>query len=291
MGVEEEDTDHTIQKTPARPPRKEREVSTLISRPVVKIGIASDIGMKREIDEDSIIASQILTAYESRLRKRVLLLVADGVGGHNKGEVASQFAANEVGSWMNKVLSRKEEIKEKVYYAEMTAAIAHANKVILEYANKHPECEGMGSTVALAVIDGNRLHMASVGDSRVYVLNEESIWQVTKDHSYVQELVDKGELSRDQAKKHPRRNVITKVVGYYGEVQPDISSLTLDDKDFVLVCCDGLITHVSDVEVQEVILKHGDPQKACEQLIQLANERGGSDNISVVVAPAKLAVA
>jgi serine/threonine protein phosphatase PrpC len=281
---QQEDGYHTIQKTPARPPRK----FTTASRPLAKIGLASDIGKKRELDEDSIVATVIETIYESKARKRLLLLVADGVGGHNKGEVASQLAAQEVGASLCGVLARKVEINERTYYSEMTDAIIRANKVVLDYSKKHPDCEGMGSTIALAVIDGNRLHMASVGDSRVYVVNQESIWQVTKDHSYVQELVDKGELTREAALKHPRRNVITKVVGYYGEVKPDISSLTLDQDDFVLVCCDGLITHVGDVEVQEIVLKHEDPQKACENLIQLANERGGSDNISVIVAPAKL---
>lgn len=284
----ETDVRPDVQKAFVKAVKKGKEEVSFARQPEKRIGFATDVGMKRKLDEDTIIAMEVMTAYESRKRKRVLLLVADGMGGHSKGEVASRIGAHTVAHKLHQLLTSEGEITDMTYHKELTDAILTANRKILDYSTKNAECEGMGTTISLAIIDGYRLHIASVGDSRVYVLNEEKIWQVTKDHSYVQELIDKGELSSEAARNHPQRNVITRVVGYYGELKANTGNLLLDENDFVVVCCDGLTTHAEDEEIRQIVLGHADPQKACDELIGLANKRGGTDNISIIIAPTNI---
>lgn len=145
----------------------------------------------------------------------------------------------------------------------------------------------MGTTLSLAVVDGPNLHLANVGDSRAYIINEQEIVQVTRDHSLVQELVDRGELLPEEARHHPRKNVITMALGVYEEITPDIGTLTTEPGDMVLLCCDGLINHVEDEQIHSVVMEASDPQTACETLVALANKGGGTDNISVIVARAQ----
>jgi protein phosphatase len=142
----------------------------------------------------------------------------------------------------------------------------------------------MGTTLTIAVIDGQMLLAGHVGDSRAYLINDKEIVQITKDHSLVQEMVEKGEITAQQARTHPRRNVITRVVGYYGKVEPDVVKWSLEEGDRVLVCCDGLIIHLTDEEIKQTVLQNPDPQQAAAKLIALANQRGGQDNISVIIA-------
>jgi protein phosphatase len=252
-----------------------------------RIGFSTNVGRLREIDEDSIVAVEVSSVYESKTRKRILLLVADGLGGQAKGEVASSIGASIAASRVLGILAARDEIKSSTYHKVFSEAISQANKEILNWGLDKPQFSGMGTTLSLVVIDGNSLHLAHVGDSRVYILNQETIKQVTKDHSYVQELVDLGKITVEQAKNHPRKNIVTKVLGYYGEIQPDLVSLPLSDNEHVLVCCDGLTIHVGDEEIRKIVLRNRDPQKACNELVSLANEAGGTDNISVALASAK----
>src|SRR2546427_186436 len=153
-------------------------------------------------------------------------------------------------------------------------------------SDRHPGSQGMGATFSLAVADGRSLHVANAGVSRVYIVNAREIFQVTRDHSLVQEMVDRGELLPEEAKRHPRKNVITMALGVYEEVTPDIGCLTMEPGDSVLLCCDGLINHVEDEDIHRVVVETSDPQKACEILVSLANRGGGTDNISVIIARA-----
>ena len=252
-----------------------------------KIGFATHVGMHRQLNEDSMASLEVTAAYESKTRKRVLLLVADGMGGHNAGEIASQIGSETIVNALAQLLSSKEENASR-YDEALRAAISLANQRILETSIQNPGSEGMGTTVTLAIIDGNQLHTANVGDSRCYIINEEELWQFTKDHSYVQQLVDQGQITREEARTHPRRNEITRVVGYYGVVEVDTGVTSLDENDLVLICSDGLTAHVEDDELKRIVLDHTDPQKACDELIELANSRGGRDNISVIIAPANI---
>ncbi len=252
-----------------------------------KIGFATHVGMHRQLNEDSMASLEVTAAYESKTRKRVLLLVADGMGGHNAGEIASKIGSETIVDALAQLLSSKDENASR-YDETLRAAISLANQRILETSLQNPGSEGMGTTITLAIIDGNQLHTANVGDSRCYIINEEELWQFTKDHSYVQQLVDQGQITREEARTHPRRNEITRVVGYYGVVEVDTGVTSLDQNDLVLICSDGLTAHVEDNELKRIVLDHTDPQKACDELIELANSRGGRDNISVIIAPANI---
>ncbi len=249
-------------------------------------GFASDIGKRRKLDEDAVLVIEASSAYKGTARKRVLLLVADGVGGHSKGDVASNRAAFFVGQRVYPALVEAQPMRKQDYQKLFQEAIARANADLLDFAAKNQESQGMGTTIAMAVLDATDLYVANIGDSRVYLITPNSITQVTKDHSYVQELVDKGELTPEAARDHPKRNVITRAVGFYGVVNPDFFALKVKANDQVLVCCDGLPVHVSDDEIAGIVRESVDPQEACRKLIALANSRGGSDNISVALAPA-----
>ena len=263
------------------------KLTETVTRGEKKIGFATHVGMHRQLNEDSMASLEVTAAYESKTRKRVLLLVADGMGGHNAGEIASKIGSETIVNALAQMLSSKDENASR-YDETLRAAISLANQRILEASVQTPGSEGMGTTITLAIIDGNQLHSANVGDSRCYIINEEDVWQFTKDHSYVQQLVDQGQITCEEARTHPRRNEITRVVGYYGVVEVDTGITSLDQNDLVLICSDGLTAYVEDDELKGIVLDHTDPQKACDELVELANSRGGRDNISVIIAPANI---
>ena len=263
------------------------KLTETVTRGEKKIGFATHVGMHRQLNEDSMASLEVTAAYESNTRKRVLLLVADGMGGHNAGEIASKIGSETIVNALAQMLSSKDENASR-YDETLRAAISLANQRILEASVQTPGSEGMGTTITLAIIDGNQLHSANVGDSRCYIINEEDVWQFTKDHSYVQQLVDQGQITCEEARTHSRRNEITRVVGYYGVVEVDTGITSLDQNDLVLICSDGLTAYVEDDELKGIVLDHTDPQKACDELVELANSRGGRDNISVIIAPANI---
>jgi protein phosphatase len=253
------------------------KIST-VSKSSKKIGFLSDVGKKRQVDEDAIIAVEYNTVFESKIKKKFLLVVADGMGGHARGEVASNIVASAIAENMSQPI-----ISNSDYASDIKKSILTANKKIIDYTVEHPDSSGMGSTVVCAIVDGNHVHLGSVGDSRAYVISKEEIRQVTKDHSFVQELIDKGEITSEEAISHPRKNVITRAVGAYSEVEVDTMKLTLLDDEFLLLCCDGLIIHVNDDEIKDIVTNTDDVQETCKKLVDLANERGGKDNISVII--------
>lgn len=162
-------------------------------------------------------------------------------------------------------------------------AIMEANKQILEYTIKNPDTEGMGTTVVCALVEKNNVYLASIGDSRAYVISGEEIRQVTKDHSRVQELIDAGQIKAEEAVSHPQKNIITLAVGIYSDIEVDTMKLTLADDEFLLLCCDGLTNEVDDDDIKQIVTELKEPQSACKKLVDLANEHGGKDNISVII--------
>jgi len=258
---------------------------TIIRSPRGKVGFATNVGRVRPVDEDSRVAVEIRTAFLSEVRTRLLLMVADGMGGHRRGDVASRIASQTVASTLLPLLTTEQEIPRATYHRALRSAVALANQAIFAEVDRHPECQGMGTTLSMAIADGRTLHVANVGDSRVYVINQREIYQVTRDHSLVQELVDRGEIKPEEARHHPRKNVITMALGVTEEVTPDIGVLTVEPGDIILVCCDGLINHVEDEDIRRVVVETSDTQRACDVLVALANKGGGTDNISVVIAP------
>src|SRR5207247_10538446 len=206
------------------------------------MGFASNVGRVRPVDEDSVLAMGIRTPFLSEMRTRLILMLSDGMGGHRRGDVASRIAVQTVARMLLPLLTSENEIPRSVYHDGLRLAVDQANQAILAEAQRHPECEGMGTTLSLAISDGRGLHVAHAGNSRVYVINGREIFQVTRDHSLVQELVDRWELMPEEASHHPRKNAITMALGAYDQVTPDIGCLTMQHGDTVCVTCTSLIT-------------------------------------------------
>ena len=242
------------------------------------IGMLTDVGKVRTIDEDSILAADLSFGVNSESSEFLLLVVADGMGGHAKGEEASKIALNAIARTVIPELFNDTPFTEL-----LEKGIQNANQDILDYTAKYPESSGMGTTSVCAVVKGNEVHLANVGDSRAYVISDDEIRPVTKDHSYVQALVDEGRITQDEAREHPKKNIITKAVGISPSVEADKSILTLGSDESLLLCCDGVIAHLTDEDIHKIINDSPDPQSACQKIVDTANERGGSDNISLII--------
>jgi len=254
------------------------------------IGFASDIGLVRSTDEDSLIIMDLMTAFEGKKRRKVILILADGMGGHNKGEVASKIGTRIMASELQQFLADADMNKEK-YDNLLTKAFLKANSEILDYSEVHPQAQGMGTTISVAVMDESRgLYIGNVGDSRVYIISrDKGAIQLTKDHTFVQELVDKGNITKEEARHHPKKSVLNQAVGSFADITVDTFSRPLEDDDYVLLCCDGLVNHLTDEEIAKVVLdNNASPQVSCDKLVAYANKEGGKDNISVIIAPARI---
>ena len=243
-----------------------------------KIGMLTDVGQVRTVDEDSILAADLSFGVNSESSKFLLLAVADGMGGHAKGEEASKIALNAIARAVIPDL-----LNNTPFTKILEKGIQNANQDILDYTAKNPEASGMGTTSVCAVVKDNQIHLANVGDSRAYRVSDDEICRVTKDHSYVQALIDEGEITEEQAREHPRKNEITRAVGIMPSIEVDTMKLTLDSDESLLLCCDGVIAHLSDDDIHKIIRDSPDPQTACQEIVDMANERGGSDNISLII--------
>ncbi len=245
--------------------------------PGLKITFAckTDVGRVRDHNEDYAIAEAPVEA--ERRRRGMVFIIADGMGGHQAGEVASERAA-------------RTTLEE--YYAapmdDVPASLRHAiqtaNNQVYQMAQANVARAGMGTTIVMAAIIGREVHIANVGDSRAYLVRHalRTITQITTDHSFVGEQVQAGILTKEQAKLHPQRNVITRALGSAPTVQVDTYQGDLQEGDIILLCSDGLTEHVTEEKIQELVT-HYDPEAAATRLIGLAKEGGGSDNISVIV--------
>ena len=243
-----------------------------------KIGMLTDVGQVRTVDEDSILAADLSFGVNSESSKFLLLAVADGMGGHAKGEEASKIALNAIASAVIPDL-----LNNTPFTKILEKGIQNANQDILDYTAENPEASGMGTTSVCAVVKDNQIHLANVGDSRAYRVSDDEICRVTKDHSYVQALIDEDEITEEQAREHPRKNEITRAVGIMPSIEVDTMKLTLDSDESLLLCCDGVIAHLSDDDIHKIIRDSPDPQTACQEIVDMANERGGSDNISLII--------
>jgi PPM family protein phosphatase len=247
-----------------------------------EVGCCSDVGKVRKIDEDSVFSAKLYSSNNGVVNQKILMIVADGMGGHSKGEVASALGVSTV---VNRLLPELTVNKEEDYGSALSSAVMEANGKILNYAMDHPECEGMGTTLTASLIDQEKICVAHVGDARAYRISNSEITRLTKDHSLVQELVDKGEITEEQASMHPQKNVITRVVGVYPTLNVDIYEYPWTNSDQILLCCDGLVNHVKDNEITEITQSASNPKDTCKQLIKVANDRGGKDNISAILTP------
>jgi protein phosphatase len=218
----------------------------------------------------------------------ILALVADGMGGAAAGEEASRLVVENVESaFMDSTRNRVnfQTLSESQIEEMLRVAINRSNHAVIDRAAADQTMRGMGTTSTLALIRGNRLLVAHVGDSRAYIIDsaENRISQVTNDHSFVQALVISGHLTPEQAENHPMGNVLYRALGQSPDLDIDLYTRTLKAGDKVLLCSDGLTKHISPEETKEIVLHASTPEQATETLIEIANERGGEDNISIVI--------
>jgi protein phosphatase len=229
----------------------------------------TDVGVVRSGNEDSFLLECALG----------LFIVADGMGGHAAGEVASEMAVRII----SKELGSLRGLGDGEAAARMRTAIRKANAAIFERTLAEHDKRGMGTTTTVMVLFSRRFMIGQVGDSRAYLLREGELLQLTKDHSYVQEQVDAGLLTPEQARTHPYSNVITRCVGANEDVAPDIYFGNLEEKDVVLLASDGLTGMLEDDQLAKIMATEENPEGAVNRMIADANHRGGLDNITAIV--------
>lgn len=230
----------------------------------------SDVGQKRTINQDFIYTSNTSIGLLPNL-----FLVADGMGGHKAGDFASRKT---VEIMVEEIEGNSKESPVVV----LREAIEKANDAIYRLASQDEDMEGMGTTLVAASLIGDRLQVANVGDSRLYVIGEE-ITQITVDHSLVEEMVRVGTIDKEMAKSHPRKNIITRAVGVMPTIQPDFFTVTIKKGEQVLLCTDGLTNMLEDEEISKIVKSRGTVEEKVKALVAEANRRGGKDNISVVL--------
>src|SRR5580698_6116985 len=241
----------------------------------------TDTGRVRDHNEDTI-------AYDADIG---LLVLADGMGGYNAGEVASGIAVKTIVGLVKESIER-EDLRVHDSEAGLTRAsiilrdaIVRANKIIFQTARSQPQCEGMGTTVVGALFFDNRVSIAHVGDSRMYRLRQADLEQITMDHSLLQELVDRGFYSPEEAQRAANKNYVTRALGVEPNVDVEVQEHPVQKGDLYLICSDGLSDMVEDDDIHLTISTFGaNLENATKQLIQLANDNGGRDNVSVVMA-------
>jgi PPM family protein phosphatase len=231
----------------------------------------TDVGMIRSGNEDNyaVVASG----------DRGLFIVADGMGGHAAGEVASEMAVQTV----ERELSGFRSLDDRAITEQVRDALRKANRNIHDRTITEVDKQGMGTTASVLLVAGNRYMIGQVGDSRVYLLRDGALQQLTKDHSYVQEQVDAGFLTPEQARYHPYSNVITRCVGASPDVEPDVYDGEVKLGDVFLVASDGLTGMVDDRRLQTLLMSRAEPERKVHALISEANGRGGLDNITAIV--------
>ena len=237
----------------------------------------TDTGRVRDNNEDSV----HVWSSDDQL---VLAIVADGMGGAVAGEQASRIAVESITTRL--VDQHGNQLFESVdLVSNLRDTIHDANLNIIDHAKANPELKGMGTTVTLAVAQAQQVIVGHVGDSRAYRIRarDETIEQITYDHSFVQALVEAGHITSEEAEDHPMRNVLYRALGQTPDIEVDIYYEQLDPDDRIVLCSDGLTLHVQPAEIAEITLQHENPAVASQQMIDLANERGGRDNISVIV--------
>lgn len=238
----------------------------------MEIQYITDVGRRRKTNQDSV-------GVFINQSNAPLAIVADGMGGHQAGDVASKMLIDLLGEqWKLAGIKSREEAQEW-----LPPMIQKANKTIHEAGTQNPERTGMGTTLVLVMIFNDEVLYANVGDSRLYVMNATEIKQLTEDHSLVNELVKTGEISEEMAANHPRKNVLTRSVGTPNDVVADLGELTLTSGDTLLLCSDGLTNMVLNEDILKIIQMKTSMEEILNELVNSANEAGGADNITALL--------
>lgn len=236
----------------------------------MKVFSLTDVGRKREINEDYVYATDRPVGNIPNL-----FAVADGMGGHKAGEFASKYAV-EV---LKEHIQNNDGMGPEVI---ITEAVKESNRRIMKAAEEEVSHEGMGTTLVVATIIEHTLYFANVGDSRLYLIRDE-IRQLSKDHSLVEEMVRLGGINQEEAKHHPDKNVITRAIGMKKDVEADFFEYRLQKGDMILMCTDGLTNMVEDDEIFRIVKSGRDIVETAKELVEKANENGGKDNIGIVI--------
>ncbi len=241
----------------------------------MRVDYATDVGAVRKSNQD---------ACQCGLFPQggAWAVVCDGMGGANGGNVASSVALSQIRDYL--LAGYREGLSEGSMKSLMLNAVRRANDAVYQMSVEQPELRGMGTTAVVLVAEKDALHVVHVGDSRAYICNQCGLTQITEDHSYVQDLVNFGEITREEARRHPRRNIITRVLGVHETVRPDYTSCAFAPGDRAVACSDGLSSYMDDGIMEGYIQRYGgDGRELTKQMIQYALDCGGSDNITVAV--------
>lgn len=239
----------------------------------MEIGVKTDVGIVRDNNQDAY--------YVSSNKDYPLFIIADGMGGHKAGEIASEMAIEIISKNLsNHLISSSvadEDIKDRIQ-----DSISEANNKIYKKSMEDEKYSGMGTTVTLAFIADDKIFIGHVGDSRAYLLRNSILSQITEDHSLVEELIRNGSISKEEARYHPQRNIITRAVGTSMAIKADVIVESICKNDILLLCTDGLTNMVDDNQIKDFLINSEDIQKSCEELVKLSNNKGGFDNITVL---------
>lgn len=229
----------------------------------------TDKGRLRQLNEDFIYVGD------------KIFIVADGMGGHQAGEIASKMAVEQIKEYLYQQLNHTED--EEQIIDLIKEAIKHSNDSIRRYSLEHEQCEGMGTTVVICMMHLNKAFIANIGDSRAYLIRNKEMVQITRDHSLINEMIERGQLSKEQAKNHPQKNYITRALGTDDTVEIDFYKVDIQGEDMLLLCTDGLSGVLEDEAILDLIIHTNDREKMAEALVNKANELGGPDNISIII--------
>ena len=239
----------------------------------MEIGVKTDVGKIRDNNQDAYYISQKGDSF--------LFIIADGMGGHKAGEIASKMAIDIISNSLESLLTDS-TVGDKEIQDKIRSSIYEANDKIYRKSMEDEKFSGMGTTVTLAYAMDRNIFIGHAGDSRAYLFRDGILSQITKDHSLVEELIRNGSISVEEAKHHPQRNIITRAVGTSKEIKADLMVESKNKDDILLLCTDGLTNMLDDDEIKDSLIINKDIQKACEELIKLSNDKGGFDNITIL---------
>lgn len=237
----------------------------------MKFVVKTDVGLKRTVNEDRV---EVFLRDDGRL----LAVIADGMGGHNAGDVASGLAVTEFKKYF--AAFNPFIVKAKDW---LTYTFQSINQTVSRHSKISPDCAGMGTTLIAGLFEKHQGIIAHVGDSRVYLITSAQVLQITRDHSYVNVLIDSGEISEEQGKTHPNKNVLMKAIGTERTIQPDFYEITFQPNSYLLFCTDGLSNKVSESFMQSILFSNKTLEEKGQNLLEEANNLGGEDNISLIL--------
>lgn len=232
----------------------------------------SDVGKAREINEDYFYISYPDDEIQ-------LFILADGMGGYNGGEVASKLAVTSAKNYILSNFEKNNSDKDTILVGKDSSQ--YANMVVYEKAKENPELSKMGTTLDICLIYQSKAFISHIGDSRIYRIRKDFMRKLTKDHSYVQQLIDEGKITKEESLKHPKKNMLMKALGCTPFIEPDAMIKGFIKEDVILMCSDGLTNMVSEERIKQIIKEN--PTDATKLLVQEANDNGGNDNITAII--------